>query len=195
MTDITLELDLYFLISQGVGFLAMAAGMISYQRRTRIGIITFNAVSNVLWVIQYFMLGAYSAVVANAIAAVRNIVYCLRGRWKPADSRAMPLIFACIFAISGVFTYRTPFDILPVLAMCIASFAFFFKSERLIRWLSVGVAALWLSFSVYAGSISGMISDSMNLITIIIGIIRYRKLYSEPVANVEEELQKEQSNK
>ena len=169
------EIDALFIIAQSVGFIALGIAMLSFQAKRRITMLSMQTVSNLLWMLHYLLLGnIMSAVIANLIGIVRNIIYGLRGKYKFADSKIIPIASIIAFLISGVFTYTNPFDILPTLAMVFASIAFFVKEERIIRYISVLVGVCWLTFGIYAGSIAGIISDGSTLISIIIAIIRYR---------------------
>ncbi len=168
------DIDAVFIIAQLIGFCAMGFAIVSYQMRKRISIIIVQNFSNVFWVVQYILLGAYSAVVVNIIAIVRNAVYSMRGKYKFADSIFVPAVASSAFILSSIFTYETPFDILPCIAMVIASFAFFMKNEVYIRYLSLAVALPWIVYGAYSGSIAGVLSDSITFISIIVAIVRYR---------------------
>ena len=169
------DIDIMFIIAQVIGFMAMGFGISAYQMRKRASIIAMQNITNIFWIVQYLLLGAYSAVFVNAIAIVRNAVYSLRGKYKFADSIWIPIISATAFVISGFFTFKTVFDILPIIAMILASFAFFMKDEMHIRYLSIFVAVPWIIFSIYSGSIAGALADSITLVSIIVAIIRYKQ--------------------
>ncbi len=173
------EIDAIYIIAQLIGFAAMGFGMYSYQLRRRMNILILQSLSNLLWVVQYVMLGAYSAVTALALGILRNAVYMLRGRFRFADSKAVPVIFIIIFAISGIFTYEAVFDLLPIAAMIAATLAFFLKNEQLIRCISLVVAVCWLAFGISAGSIASIVSDSLTFIAIVISICKYQRCSSK----------------
>ena len=179
-----IEIDLTFIIAQAVGFVATGIAIYSFQAKHRVTMLTMQTTSNLLWMVHYLMLGSLSAVFANFIGTVRNIIYGFRGKYKFADSKIVPAVSIVAFIISGIFTYTNPFDILPTLAMIFASIAFFVKEERLIRGISVFIAISWLTFGFYAGSIAGIVSDGSTLISIIIAMIRYRdfRIYEKTTA-------------
>lgn len=177
MLEITF--DLTYAVAQVIGFIAMACGIISFQSKRRTNILLFQTTSNLLWVVHFLLLGAFSAVLANVIGILRNLVYMQRGKYKFADSKLIPIAFVAIFTVSGILTYEDPFSLLPMLAMAVATVAFFVRKENLIRWMSLGIAVPWLTYGIYAGSIASAISDGTNLISIIISLIRYRGAYSE----------------
>ena len=164
-----------FAIAQAIGFVAMGIAIYSFQAKHRVTMLAMQTVSNLLWMTHYLMLGSMSAVFANLIGTVRNVIYGFRGKYKFADSKIVPAISIIVFLISGVMTYSTPFDILPTFAMVCASIAFFIKDEKIIRYISVFIALPWLVFGIYAGSIASIISDGSTLLSIIIAILRYRK--------------------
>ena len=169
------EIDACFIITQIIGFIATGIAIASFQAKRRITILTLQTGANLLWMVHYLMLGKYSAVFANLFGAARNVIYGFRGKYKFADSKIIPVISVIVFAVTGVLTYTNPFDILPTLAMVLASVAFFVKDEKIIRYISVMISASWLAFGIYAMSIPSIISDGSVLISIILAIIRYRK--------------------
>ena len=182
-----------YIVAQLIGFVAMFFSLISFQAKTRGGIIALQILSNSILVVQYFLLGYstgevyYSAVVANFIGLFRNAIYSMRGKWKIARSKAVPAIAILLFIVSGIFTYKTPFDILPIFSMCVSSIAFFMREERLIRYLSVLVILPWVVYSIYAGNIASIISDSLNLISVIIAILRFDIIRRVPKNDVPED--------
>lgn len=167
-------MDAMFAIAQAIGFVAMGIAIYSFQAKHRVTMLAMQTVSNLLWMTHYLMLGSMSAVFANLIGTVRNVIYGFRGKYKFADSKIVPAISIIVFLITGVMTYTTPFDILPTFAMVCASIAFFIKDEKMIRYISVFIALPWLVFGIYAGSIASIVSDGSTLLSIIIAILRYR---------------------
>ena len=182
-----------YIVAQLIGFVAMFFSLISFQAKTRGGIIALQILSNSILVVQYFLLGYstgevyYSAVVANFIGLFRNAIYSMRGKWKIARSKVVPAVAILLFIVSGIFTYKTPFDILPIFSMCVSSIAFFMREERLIRYLSVLVILPWVVYSIYAGNIASIISDSLNLISVIIAIMRFDIIRRVPKNDVPED--------
>ena len=182
-----------YIVAQLIGFVAMFFSLISFQAKSRGGIIALQILSNSILVVQYFLLGYstgemyYSAVVANFIGLIRNAIYSMRGKWRISRSRIVPAVAIVLFIVSGIFTYKTPFDILPVFSMCVSSVAFFMREERLIRYLSVLVILPWVIYSIYAGNIASIISDSLNLISVIIAILRFDIIRRVPKNDVSED--------
>lgn len=173
MSILGLKIDALFVAAQLVGFLATGMGVASYQTKHRSNIIIRQIIANTGWIIHYLMLGSYSAVVANSIGTVRNILYSFRGKYKFADSKLIPTISIIIFVISGAITYKDAFDILPTFAMIVASIALYIKDEKIIRYLSILLPVSWLLYAIRHFSIAGVISESLVLISVVVSIVRY----------------------
>ena len=173
MTLFGIEIGITYIVSQLIGFAAMGIGIASYQAKKTVGIITMQTVSNFLWLLQYLLLGSYSAVFANLIGGVRNLIYALRGKYKIAASPIIPVISVILFIIAGVMTYNSPWDILPTAAMITATVAFFIGRERVVRYLSVFVSLGWFAYGASVGSVSSMLADGLCFVSVIASIIRY----------------------
>ena len=57
-------------IAQVVGLFAVATFLISYQLKKRKNIIVCNAVSRVLYIIQYIMLGAFEGAILDILGVL-----------------------------------------------------------------------------------------------------------------------------
>ena len=93
--------DAVFIVSQCIGVIAAALLLLSFQQRTHRRIVVMQAFSGFLFAVQYFMLGAFEGMTGNIVGMARAVAYSFRGKSKFADSRACPVVFACLAAIGG----------------------------------------------------------------------------------------------
>ena len=168
------EIDTLFIAAQAIGFVATGIGIASYQAKRRYTLLVMQTTSNMMWLIHYLMLGSLSAVFANLIGIIRNIVYSFRGKYKFVESKLVPAAAIAACLITGIFTYNGPFDTLPIIGMMLASVAFYIEDEKIIRYISIFIALSWITFGIYARSIASVVSDGMTLISVIVAIFRYR---------------------
>ncbi len=167
--------DTTFIISQLIGFVAAALLLLSFQQRTHRRIVAMQACSGFLFALQYFMLGAYEGMIGNVVGFTRSIAYSFRGRSKAVDHIACPVIFAILAGIGGLATYTSPASLLPMAAMIISSFVIWSPKTQQLRALTMPTSAMWLVYNVICSSYSGVVTEVLNLISIIIGLIRFRK--------------------
>ncbi len=167
--------DTTFIISQLIGFVAAALLLLSFQQRTHRRIVVMQACSGFLFAVQYFMLGAYEGMTGNVVGFIRSIAYSFRGRSKAVDHIACPVVFSILAGLGGLATYTSPASLLPMAAMMISSFVIWSPKTQKLRALTMPTSAMWLVYNVICSSYSGIVTEVLNLISIIIGLIRFRK--------------------
>ena len=167
--------DTVFIISQCIGFVAAALLLLSFQQRTHRRIVAMQFFSGLLFATQYLMLGAYEGMIGNVVGFTRSIVYYFRGKSKIVDSFFCPVFFAILACIGGAFTYKNPVSLLPMAAMMISSFVVWSPKTQKLRALTLPTSAMWLIYNIICSSYSGIVTEVLNLISIVIGLIRFRK--------------------
>lgn len=166
--------DAQFIVSQIVSAAATLLLLLSFQQKTHKKIVLMQAFSGLLFGIQYMMLGAYEGMICNYIGAVRSVVYSFRGKSKFVDSIFCPIVFAIIFVISGIVTYKNIFSLLPIVAMFIASFVLWSPKTQQLRALTMPTSAMWLVYNAVSHSYVAVLTEVLNEISIIIALIRFR---------------------
>lgn len=166
--------DAQFITSQIISAIATLLLLLSFQQKTHKKIVLMQAVSGLLFGIQYMMLGAYEGMICNYIGTVRSVAYSFRGKSKLVDSLVCPILFAVIFVISGIVTYKNIFSLLPIVAMFIASFVLWMPKTQQLRALTMPTSAMWLVYNAVSHSYVAVLTEVLNLISIIIALIRFR---------------------
>ena len=175
-------MDKIEIIAQGVGILGMIANFLSFQQKEQKRVVAFQFFSALLFGINYLMLGAYMGALLNIIGVIRALVFVNREKLK-AEHPAW-LVF---FIISFVATYPLVFtvfnkeptpknlivELLPVIAMILATVSYRFKRAKDIRRFGKFSSPMWLIYNIFCFSIGAILSEILNLISIIIGIIRF----------------------
>ncbi len=174
ITDFFAGKDLKFLISQTIGLIAAVLLLLSFQQRTHKRIVLMQFCSGFLFALQYFLLGAYEGMVGNIVGFTRSIAYCFRGKSKFTDSIFCPIIFSILAGLGGLLTYTSPASLLPMAAMMISSFVMWSPKTQQLRALTVPTSIMWLIYNIICNSWSGTVTEICNLISIAIGLFRFR---------------------
>jgi hypothetical protein len=159
--------------AQAVGFVAMALLVSSFQMKTRRGILKVQLVSECFWVLHYFLLGAYTGMALNVVAAARCYVYGQRETKKWADKNFVPVVFFIFAVFTCAFTWSGPVSLLPTASICLNSFVLWSKKPRFIRFFSAPGCACWLVFNYLSGSYAGVLTEILDLVSIAAAILRY----------------------
>jgi len=158
--------------AQAVGFAAMVLLVSSFQMKTRKKILGLQLASETLWVTHYALLGAYTGMALNFVAAARCFVYAKRETKKWADKPLIPWLFFTVAVIVTLLSWTGPASLLPMASVCITSFVAWSKRPVIIRVFSIPGCVCWFVFNLLSGSYAGVVTEILNITSIVTGIIR-----------------------
>lgn len=187
------------LIPQIIGIAAVITFFLSYQQKNRINIIIFNSVSRVLYIIQYFLLGAFSGAVLNILGTVSCVLAGKKNRGfiKKYAKLILTIINAVIIAV-GLLLCKNLFDLLPIAGVILHTAAVWLNNERLIRWVSLIGCPFWFAYNISSAAYGALVGDILTMSSIILAMIRFRnnsgdrKIAEEKEKFINEESKNEQ---
>lgn len=169
------------LIAQIIGLFAMAFNILSYQRKTRLGVISFQLFGSALFAVNFFLLGATVGALLNVLSAIRAVVFLNKQRLK-ADHPLWLAGFTIVFLISYVLTFtafgKAPTALnlitesLPVIGMVATTISFRYTDAKTIRRFGLISSPCWLIYDLAAGSIGAICCEVLSLGSVLIGIWR-----------------------
>ena len=161
-------------IANAVGVLAAVVFVLSYQQKTRKWIVLLGAISRVLFVVQYVMLGAFEGAVLDVLGAIAGVL--AERKDTPLIKKYLPwiitLVHLSILGI-GVWLYVDVFSIFVIAATTLHVAALWFSKEKYIRRLSLMGSPCWLVYNVASKAYPSAASDSFVIISILIAMFRY----------------------
>jgi hypothetical protein len=170
------------MIAQAVGIVAMAFNILSFQRKTRAGAISFQLVGGLLFSVNFFMLGAVVGGILNAVAFARAIIFLNKEKLH-ADNLYWLTGFIIVDFIPYILTFAvfgkelTPLNIvlelLPVIGMIASTISFRYSDAKSIRKYGLISSPSWLIYNIASGSIGAVICEVLSLGSIVIGILRH----------------------
>ena len=173
------------ILIQAIGFVAMAIGILSFQRKKRASIIAFQMTASTLWSLQFLLLGGYTGAIQNALNIARGFVLVQKRKHKWADSYVTLAVIILCFAASGFITVGIEgvWALLPIAASIASSFALFADKEELLRKLSLIVSPLWLIYNIHTLSIAGIVAETLTIISIFVALYRFRENKKNKIDN------------
>ena len=161
-------------IAQALGILALVIMVLSYQQKSRKGLLAFQMASNACFAVNYFMLGAVSFAVMSLINIARSFVfYREESGDKWAQNRIWLLVFLTITVISGILSWENILSLLVIAATVVLTFALYSKNSKTMRRLFLLPPVLYISYNVSYGALGGIGSDVFCLISAVIAIYRF----------------------
>lgn len=147
--------------------IAMFLSILWYTQKDDKKVIKVFMVSNVAWIIHFYFMWTFSAMIACVIAIARLL---LSLKYK----RNKKFFFGILAAIlvSWVATYENHLSALPIIASMVSAYGFFFFERIKLRLFMLISSTCWLIFSFWEFSIWWMVSDSVVLIVLIYTLIK-----------------------
>jgi hypothetical protein len=168
-------------IAQGVGLLAVALFLLSYQQKKRKNIIIMNALSRVLYIVQYIMLGAFSGAVLDVLGTVSSVA--AEKKDTPFIKRHVKLVVAVLnlaVILGGLLLYENIFSLLPIFGVLFHTGAFWLDNEKTVRRLSLLGSPFWLAYNLVSGAYGSAVGDMLSILSILIAMIRYDIMKKRP---------------
>lgn len=166
------------LLSQIIGFMGTAFIVFGMQQKKYDRIVFCKIANSFLSSVHYLLLGGYTGMCINLASCFSNGVYWYRNK-KGKSNTVFQIIFAIAFVALGLLSWHSPFSIFVIIAKLISSIALGIDNPRVIRILNLISFPCWLVYNIHMGSVVGMISDSLSIASVVIGIIRLDILHQK----------------
>ncbi len=162
------------IIANIIGIAAVAIFVLSYQLKTRQGIIFFNAGSRVLYVLQYILLGAFEGAVLDVVALLVSVLAQNKNKGWLGRHPKFTIIGANLFVVGmGLLFYRNIFSLFPIAGVLFETGALWLTKEKQIRFVSFFGAPFWLAYNILSVAYGSAIGNVMTMVSIGIAIVRY----------------------
>lgn len=157
---------------RAIGGAAIIASALAFGQRNRKKILIHKLVSDLLWVANYGLLGAFSGMIMNAISALRELVFYHRDkRW--GKSVWWLWIFLAAGFVSAGLSWQGPISLLPAMGTAILIFGFYNQNATVVRLLSLPGNACWLLYACLCTNYTAIIGNGLALVAGLWGILRY----------------------
>ena len=171
------------IIAHIFGIIGMIFNLLVFQQKTHKGVTLCQFFAAVAFCANYLMLGAFVGGILNLVGALRAAVFYFKEK-----TRANSIFWFVFFILAFVSSYPLTFlvfgttpsvknliiELLPVIAMIIITISLRLGSAKAVRFMGLFSSPMWLTYNyISSGSIGAVASEIFNLISIVVGIIRF----------------------
>lgn len=171
MADYFKNITLYETITQTAGILGILAAILAFQCKKHKPLTILRTVNELLFALQYLLLGAYTGMAMNLIGSVRNIVF-VKMVEKGRNTKRSCFLFSALFITFVAFTWEGSKSILVGIAKVVSTFAYGNKNTSAARILILMTSLAWFIYNFLVSSYAGCACEAFTIISIISGIIR-----------------------
>jgi len=161
-----------FLI-QSIGFVGLLFFVLSFQQKSRNRILVLMLFGQVIFLVHFVLLAAWTAVGMNLVGMSRTVVFRYREDHKWANWPYWPVVFILMFIGAGLLAQESWIGILPVVAMSIETTGLWMRNLKVLRFINIFPHPFWFTYNLIKGSWAGVVCEIFVLSSVLIAIYRY----------------------
>ncbi len=156
-----------FLISQIIAVGALAAGVMTFQLKERVYIVSAFALMSSLLSLHFYVLGEYTASAIVAVSVVRFLVSAITKR------QIFMYLFLAITMLVGWYTYVVWYNLIAIAAGLLGVIATFQTADKRLRVIMMSSSTTMAIHDIIVGTPVGLAVDLTVLTSGLIGYYRY----------------------
>ena len=160
-----------YIMAQIIGLIAFIISNIAYHRKKKKDILSNIVLSNILNLLHYLLLHAYSGCITKTLAIIRDFFIILKDKNKKFSKRYFLVIFILFYLIALILTYNGIFSIFPLIAAIIYMIVEWNGNSIAIKKIAFICYFLWLIYNIFVFSIVGIVSNVISIISTLIALI------------------------
>ena len=161
-----------YVAAQILGFIAFLVSLYAYQKVNKKDILLCMVISNIINLVHYLILGAYSGCITKVIAIFRDIFIVLKEKNKRLSSVLFLIIFILIYIGVSIYTFTNILSLFPLVAAIIYIIPTWLGNSKTVKKTALFCYILCLIYNIYVSSIAGVIANIVSIVSIIIGLKR-----------------------
>lgn len=162
------------IIVQLIGFGGLACYLLSYQLKTNRGLYITQCAGNLLFMLQFLLLGGYTACINLGLGVIRNLLMTQYGKKKWVRWKGWVAIFIAAYIATLVFTWDGWPSILPFIGLTSCTIAFWTDNALNIRKANLFAASpAWIVYDVIYNSWAGVLNEAITIISVLISVWRF----------------------
>ena len=157
-----------FIIANIIGMFAFVISLYAFQQNERKKIFQLQVVSNLIYLIHYAILGAYSG-------GITDLIQSYKDKYKVLNSKVLFAIFIIIYLAFIVLNHKNLVAMLPFVSALIYTLFIWYGSVKQIKFTGVFTDSIWLVYNICVLSVPGVLAKIVSIGNLIISLIRDRK--------------------
>lgn len=160
------------LIIRALGICGLATSVLSFQFKRHKRIVLCKMLSELLFSVQYFLMGAYTGCLLDLVSGSRNFLFYKLVE-KKRSTLPVIILFSLLVVVLGLASWAGPISLLPVAAKVLTTVSYGMKNERLLRFITLPSCFCWIAYNAVVGNWEAMLSDGLSLISILIAVYKF----------------------
>lgn len=167
------------IVAQIIGFAAVGLYLLSYQLKKRTQIVWVTFASNVFYVLQYILLGAFSGAILDILSTVVSFLAAKKNTPR-LKKYAKQLCLAAILVPVAIglviaFLQKDPIELIPIAGAVFQTISLWCNNEQTLRKFGLCSSPFWLVYNFLSQAYGASLGSFLAMVSIITSLVRYRK--------------------
>lgn len=163
---------LFDILIQAIGVVGLICAAMAFQCKKHGTIMVLRTANELVFAVQYVLLGAYTGCAMNVFGSIRNVVFAEMVKRKK-NTIPMRFVFSAVYVIFIALTWAGIKSVLSGFAKILSTFAYGSKNLVFMRVMIIITSGCWLIYNFLVRSYAGAISESITIISLIISLFRF----------------------
>lgn len=168
-----------YILSQIFGLLSLIITLYSYHLNKKEKIFKSMCIANIIDIIHYVFLEAYSGLFTKVVALLRNIFIIIKEKNSKLNSKILLFIFIALYSLLAILTFESYISLLPFIAAIVYMIVVWNGNELQVKKIAFLCYFLWLIYNISVLSIFGTVSNIVSLISTYIAYLNEKKSISK----------------
>lgn len=160
------------IVAQIIGFIGLICTITSIQQNKKNKVLIFQILANLLYFLQYFLLGALAGASISFLAIFRCYMFYQYDKNKKNKSLLILIIFVLLIILFGICSYDDIFSLIPIITAIMYSYGVWQNNLKRFRIIALIVPMCWFIYNIYVSAYIGMIATILEFISALVAIIR-----------------------
>lgn len=161
-----------FLIAQIIGLVGTGLSLTVVQLKKISHIMIGEIAANAIVAITYLILGGYSGAAICSITITQAGISYILAKKDKSFKWQYTIIFVLLYAISSVYSYQSPIDILPFIGAVLSVCAIMQKKPARYRIFMMLNSMVWIAYDIDAMAYTTLLTHGLLLVSIMMAMIR-----------------------
>ncbi len=163
------------IIAQVVAFITCMVACSSYFAKNKFLYLMLQTLVNLLFGVQYFLLGATSGLVSNAVSVAKYIYIIIKEKYGKQINNVELVAFMIISVVVGAFAVEGWLDLIPIINSVIFTYAVCQNNKLVLRYIVAFVCALWIVYGIFVGAYVSAVYSFAEMIFALVTIIKIKR--------------------
>ena len=165
--------------AQIIGCVAVGLYLLSYQLKKRVHIVFVTFISNLLYVLQYLLLGAFAGAVMDVLSTIASFLAVKKNtiQFKKYSNLVLIalIVFTTVAGMSIAIIKGSWIELLPIGGAVFQIISLWCNKEQTLRKFCLCSAPFWLVYNLISKAYGAAIGSVFAIVSIIVSLVRYRK--------------------